>query len=49
MDEAGEQVKEIEVAADTEAEEILGEGTEPELSEAEGINGEPRKYYVDNG
>lgn len=48
MNEAGEQVKEIEVATDAEAEEIIGAGTEPVTSETGRTTGEPRKYYVDN-
>ena len=48
MNEAGEKVKEIEVATDTEAEEIIGAGTESDISDSAGTTGEPRKYYVDN-
>lgn len=48
MDEAGEKVKEIDVAVDTEAEEILGAGPELELAEMPSTPGEPRKYYVDH-
>src|SRR5206468_4202937 len=49
MNEAGEKVKEVEVLTDKETEEIIGAGTDPDITDTGGPTIEPRKFYVDNG